>query len=147
METHMRSLLLALALLLPASAFADSKLSLPKVDDEIKAVGIVQLRASSPDPTFGGKGAQIGWLKAGEAAKILSVKHYISIFGTEVWVEVEKKSDPNAKGWIFAGLAKDISKGHASIVSVDSVESPEAAAARVAAANSARSDELIENEE
>jgi|GEM_PF-3182643 len=143
----MRALLLALSLLLPAAAFADNKPALPKVDDVIRALGVVQLRASSPDPTFGGKGAQIGWLKAGEAAKILTVKHYISIFGTEVWVEVEKKSDASARGWIYAGLAKDIAKGQASIFSVESVETAEASAAKVRAAASARSDELIENED
>src|SRR5262245_5525207 len=71
---------------LPCAAYTAGKSSVPKANDTVKATAPVKLRASSPDPSFGTKGDQIGWLKSGDLAIVLNVKSYISINGTEIWV-------------------------------------------------------------
>ncbi len=148
-------LLLALALILATPAFAQSERKparkIPAVNDLVETGGPVQLRASSPDPSFGGKGAQIGWVKAGEILEVLQVKNYVSVFGTEIWMEIRKKDHVKTQGWIFAGLANEISKGK-SVISVyvdpETRARQEAAAeeARAAAEAMARTDSLILDE-
>jgi hypothetical protein len=111
----MRTFLLILAFTFSTHAYAQGKGSLPKADDTIKAIGVIKLRDASPDPTFGSKGKQIGWLKEGEQAKVISAKRYIGILGTEVWLEVAKEGTPVVKGWILAGLEQDLANGHSTI--------------------------------
>jgi len=130
---------LTLCLFSSLSANAGNKPTLPKADDMVKITGVVKLRDSSPDPSFGGKGAQIGWLKADEVAKVLGVKHYISIFGTEIWLEIVKENDSSVKGWIFAGLAKDVAGGNSSIELLDAEPQTPAETA------SAKTDGLVDN--
>lgn len=152
----MRLALTLAALLTTAQASAEMKLAsphnIPKINDTVETGGLVQLRESSPDPTFGVKGAQKGWIKSGETLRVLNVKNYISVHGTEIWLEVEKKEDANVKGWIFAGLAKEMAKGK-SVVSVQltpeakAQAEEEARAAKAAADAMARSDALVRDEE
>lgn len=150
--------ILAFALILAASAahaetrVVDGTRSLPRVNDTVEAAGLVQIRESSPDPTFGKKGDPKGWLKAGETMRVLTVKNYISVYGSEIWLEVQREGEEKAAGWIFAGLAKEMAKGK-SVVSVHM--SPEAKAraeeeARAAKAQAdamARSDALVRDED
>lgn len=137
-------------------AHADFKMAaaqnLPKVDDTVETQGLVQLRESSPDPTFGVKGPQKGWIKAGEQLRVLNVKNYISVYGTEIWLEVQRKEDAKVQGWIFAGLAKELAKGKSVISLVVTPEQKaaaeaEARAAKAAAEAMAKSDALIRDEE
>lgn len=148
--------LLALSLALANTAGAETKMmdgakNIPQVDDTIETAGLVQLRESSPDPAFGVKGAQKGWLKAGELLKVLSVKNYISVYGTEIWLEVHRKDDARVNGWIFAGLAKEIARGKSVVMlhrdpEVQAQMDAQAAAARAAAEAMARTDALIRDE-
>ncbi len=134
----MKTAFLALFLTLPLLAQAASKSTLPRANDLVRATAPVKLRASSPDPSFGTKGDPIGWLKIGDQAIVLSVKSYISINGTEIWVEVAGKEDPQLKGWVYAGLAQSLNKGSLEVISQEIPADPIAPA-------SIRADDLIEN--
>lgn len=135
----MKFVILALLFTFTLQAQAAGKSSLPKANDIVKATAPVKLRASSPDPSFGGKGDQIGWLKSGELAVVLSVKSYISVFGTEIWVEVAGKEDASLKGWIYAGLAQSMNKGSLEVVPQEIPVADPVAPAPV------RADDFVEN--
>jgi hypothetical protein len=142
-------------LFMSAPAYAEKKLAssanFPKIQDTIEIAGFVQLRSSSPDPTFGVKGSQLGWIKAGEKLKVLGVKSYISVHGSEIWLEVQKLENTAVSGWIFAGLASEISKGKSvvnTVVSPDAkaASEAEARAAKASADAMANTDSLIRDE-
>lgn len=137
--------LLAISLTL-STAQAASKASLPRANDLVKTTMPVKIRASTPDPSFGGKGEQIGWLKSGDLAVVLSVKSYISISGTEIWVEVAGKEDTSLRGWVYAGLAQNMGKGGGAALEIVPAEAP-APAAIVEPAHVIRADDFVENED
>lgn len=100
--------LMLTALLASASAFAGT---LPEADQKLEATGQLALRASSPDATFGTKGEKIGWIEQGQAVKVVSAKQHLTVFGLEVWVEVQSVADASVKGWIFDGMSAEVLKG------------------------------------
>lgn len=107
----MKALILAaltLSLLASASAMAAS---FPQENEKLEATAQIALRASSPDASFGTKGEKIGWIQQGDAVKVISAKQHSTVFGFEVWVEVQSLSDASVKGWIFDGMSAEVLKG------------------------------------
>jgi hypothetical protein len=100
--------ILTLSLLASASAMAAS---IPQENEKLEATAQIALRASSPDASFGTKGEKIGWIAQGDAVKVLSSKQISTVFGFEVWVEVQSLSDGRVKGWIFNGMSAEVLKG------------------------------------
>ena len=108
MKTYLLAMLTA-ALFASVSAFAET--SFPEENQKLEANSQIALRASSPDSSFGSKGEQIGWIKAGTEIKVISAKQHSTVFGFEVWVEVVSLSDASVKGWVFDGMSSDVLKG------------------------------------
>lgn len=105
----MKTLLALLALLPAASALADT--ALPQSGDLVEIQGAAAaLRSSTPDSLLGAA-PQVGWVKKGEAVRVLETRQYLSMFGTEIWVEVQKEDDASVHGWIYDGLGKEILAG------------------------------------
>jgi hypothetical protein len=112
----MQKLILALGFALlfsAASAFAEDGVKLPAESEKLTASGQLALRATSPDAELGIKGEKIGWVKQGEELKVLSLKQVSTVFGFEVWVEVQ--SAGGQKGWIFDGMAAEVLRGKANL--------------------------------
>ncbi|MGZ3659111.1 MAG: SH3 domain-containing protein [Bdellovibrionota bacterium] len=95
-----------------ATAFADEA-RFPATGENLESTGHLALRASSPDSDFGTQGATIAWLKEGDSLKVLSLKQVSTVFGFEVWVEVQAAN--GSKGWINDGMALDVLKGRGSL--------------------------------
>lgn len=112
-------LMMISTLLASASALADS---FPEAEQKLEATGQLALRASSPDASFGTKGEKIGWIKAGEAVKVLSAKQHLTVFGLEVWVEVQSLSDASVKGWVFDGMSAEVLKGQGKLAAQERAE-------------------------
>ncbi len=85
--------------------------SFPQENEKLEATAQIALRASSPDASFGTKGEKIGWIQQGDAVKVISAKQHSTVFGFEVWVEVQSLSDASVKGWIFDGMSAEVLKG------------------------------------
>lgn len=115
----LKPLMMIAALLASASAFAES---FPEANQKLEATGQLALRASSPDASFGTKGEKIGWIKQGEAVKVLSSKQHLTVFGLEVWVEVQSVSDASVKGWIFDGMSAEVLKGQGKLAAAPAQE-------------------------
>lgn len=114
----MKALFVIFALNLPFQAHAGetSRAVAFRQDEVLEALApALALREATPDPDFGGKAPQIGWIKRGEQLRVLGVKNYISILGTEIWMEVQKLDDPSVRGWIFAGMSQDLQKGNSPV--------------------------------
>jgi hypothetical protein len=118
-------MMMSFSLLISTSVFADS---FPIADQKLEATGQLALRASSPDASFGTKGEKIGWIKAGEAVKVLSAKQHLTVFGLEVWVEVQSLSDDSVKGWVFDGMSAEVLKGRGKLVDLAKAEKVEVVA-------------------
>lgn len=132
-------------LALPLPAFAEAPHELPRKDDVLEvASAAAPLRESTPDALFGGKAHQIGWVKKGEAVKVLEARQYLSIFGLEIWLEVRKVDDPNSHGWVFDGMSAEILKGKASFSITQSAPQPEPAG-HPADEAAKRADALVED--
>ncbi|HEY8278208.1 MAG TPA: hypothetical protein VIH99_01205 [Bdellovibrionota bacterium] len=86
---------------------------LPKQNEKLAASGHLALRATSPDSSFGTKGEKIGWIQTGDRVKVLSAKQVSTVYGFEVWVEVQSE---NAQGWVYDGMAPDVLEGRALLV-------------------------------
>jgi len=108
-----------LSLLASASAVAAS---FPQENEKLEASAQIALRASSPDASFGTKGTQIGWIKQGDTVKVISAKQHSTVFGFEVWVEVQSLSDSAVKGWIFNGMSAEVLKGHGKLHAAEAQE-------------------------
>lgn len=125
------------SLLLALPAFAGT--GIPQKDDTLEiAAPAVAIRDATPDPTFGGQGAQTGWLKKGEEVRVLSTRQYLTIFGMEIWLEVQKGDDAATRGWVLDGMSQDLQKGKANLKITKSAReepklTPEAKAALEAA--------------
>lgn len=115
----LKPLMMIAALLASASAFAES---FPEANQKLEATGQLALRASSPDASFGTKGEKIGWIKQGEAVKVLSAKQHLTVFGLEVWVEVQSVSDASVKGWVFDGMSAEVLKGQGKLAAAPAQE-------------------------
>ena len=103
-------LLLAVALC-SFSAYGADTGHFPQKDDILVAeFTAIPLHEATPDPSFGGKAAQIGWIQKGQAVKVLETKQYLSMFGTEIWLEVAKENEPAVRGWVMAGMTGGQSK-------------------------------------
>jgi hypothetical protein len=111
--------MMIVSLLASASAFAES---FPEANQKLEATGQLALRASSPDASFGTKGEKIGWIKQGEAVKVLSSKQHLTVFGLEVWVEVQSVSDASVKGWVFDGMSAEVLKGQGKLAAAPAQE-------------------------
>ncbi len=103
-----------MALLASTAALADT--SFPQENEKMEATAQIALRASSPDASFGTKGEKIGWIQQGDAVKVISAKQHSTVFGFEVWVEVQSLSDSSVKGWVFAGMSAEVLKGKGKLV-------------------------------
>jgi hypothetical protein len=134
--------MLALALFLPLAALGAETHDLPQVNDLLESQGAASaLRESTPDPSFGGRGRQIGWVKKGERLRTLETRLYLTIFGTEIWIEVEKDGDPSVHGWVFDGMTREVQDGQASFAVVQKAkeaEDPRDAAERESARDADR---------
>jgi hypothetical protein len=109
----------ALAILLLTAtlpAFAES-FGLPQ-KDELLTVGaaMVPLFESTPSPAIGENSAHAGLIRKGELVKVLDTKQYLSMFGTELWVQVARQGEPAMKGWAFSGTLNDIRQGRSKFV-------------------------------
>lgn len=116
----MQKLIIALGIVLvftTASAFAGD-VQLPQVSEKLESSGQLALRASSPDASFGTKGEKIGWVRQGEVVKALSVKQVSTVFGFEVWIEVQAAN--GVKGWIYDGLAAEVLRGASNLARLES---------------------------
>jgi hypothetical protein len=126
-------LLATLLLLTTTPAHAD--VDLPRVNDVLEmSAAAAPLRESTPDALFGGKAAQIGWIRKGESVKVLEARQYLSIFGLEIWLEVQKTDDATVHGWVYDGMSKEIIKGKSNFVIAKRPEEAKPAAAVAAAA-------------
>jgi hypothetical protein len=126
----MKALHLLLALLSPAAYAATS---LPQSGDLVEAAGdAVVLRSSTPDSLLGTHGSQVGWIRVGESMRVLETRQYVSIFGTEVWVEVQKTDDSAVQGWILDGVSSQLSGGKAALRVTETVKPATAAPASLA---------------
>jgi len=148
----MKTLMLTLTFLACAPlARADS--DLPQKDDLVGASVPSALRESTPDAMFGGQAAQIGWLQKGEQVRVLETRQYLSIFGVEIWIEVQKVDDSAVHGWVLDGMGKDIVKGKSALTITQTAASlhpkapPEPVDPRDAAAAAAakEGDHLVED--
>ncbi|MGZ3702039.1 MAG: hypothetical protein ACXWR1_12740 [Bdellovibrionota bacterium] len=148
----MRTLILALTLL-AGSPLAHADTDLPQKDDMLEAAAPTALRESTPDAMFGGQAAQIGWIKKGESVRVLETRQYLSIFGVEIWIEVQKLDDAAVHGWVLDGMGKDIVKGKSALSITQTAASlhpkapPEPVDPREAAASAAakEGDHLVED--
>jgi len=105
----MKNLFALLALLPATHALADT--ALPASGDLVEIQGAAAaLRSSTPDSLLGAA-SQVGWVKKGETVRVLETRQYLSMFGTEIWVEVQKEDDSSLHGWIFDGIGKEIVAG------------------------------------
>ncbi len=103
-----------------ATAFAED--SFPEANQKLEATGQLTLRASSPDASFGTKGEKIGWIQQGEAVKVISAKQHLTVFGLEVWVEVESVKNSSVKGWVFDGMSAEVLKGQGKLAAMETQE-------------------------
>ncbi|HEY8280749.1 MAG TPA: SH3 domain-containing protein [Bdellovibrionota bacterium] len=110
------------------TVMAESHSAIPQKDQilEVRAAALA-LRDSTPDPSLGSKGTRIGWVKKGEVVKVLETKQYLTIFGTEIWAEVEKQDDASQHGWVLVGMAKEIMAGQSGLISPHVAAEEEAA--------------------
>jgi hypothetical protein len=123
--------LFMLVALLPAAAQASA--SLPQSGDLVEVANeAVVLRNATPDALMGSRGAQIGWIRVGESMRVLETRQYVSMFGTEVWVQVQKTDDTAVQGWILDGVSSQLTSGKASLRVTETVKSATAAPASMA---------------
>jgi len=119
MKAYLLAVMMIASLLASASALAET---FPQENDKLEASAQIALRASSPDASFGTKGEKIGWIKQGDAVKVISAKQHSTVFGFEVWVEVQSLSDSSVKGWIFDGMSAEVLKGKGKLVAPEALE-------------------------
>jgi len=108
MKTYVVAILIA-SFFVSAQGLADS--SFPEENQKLEATAQVALRASSPDASFGTKGERIGWILQGESVRVVSAKQHMTVFGLEVWVEVESTKHAAVKGWVFNGMSGEVLQG------------------------------------
>jgi hypothetical protein len=128
----MQKLIIALGMALlftTASAFAETA-KLPEASEKLDSQGQLALRAASPDAAFGTKGEKIGWVKQGETVKVVSLKQVSTVFGFEVWIEVQAAD--GKQGWIYDGMTSEVLRGNANLARH---EAAEAAGTMLAKAN------------
>ena len=60
--------------------------------------------------------------------RVLEARQYISVFGAELWLKVEKLGATKGTGWIRAGLSQELAKGNAGfdLMQSEKLESEEA---------------------
>lgn len=140
------SLLLGLLASWPAQA--QQRMELPRAGDILETTAAaLPLRDGTPDPSFGGKAPQVGWVKRGELVKVLSTKAYLSVMGTEIWIEVQKEGE-GQQGWVFGGMAGSEQPGDFGFAQAPgSAGTARTIEAARAAELSRATDSLIEDEE
>ncbi len=119
MKTYLLAAMMIASLFASASALAET---FPQENDKLEASAQIALRASSPDASFGTRGEKIGWIKQGDAVKVISAKQLSTVFGFEVWVEVQSLSDSSVKGWVFDGMIAEVLKGNGKLVAPEALE-------------------------
>lgn len=97
-------MLLTLALLtLPAKGLAAD---VPQKDDVLELTATAApVRSGTPDALFSDLAPQIGWIRKGEVVRVLDSRQNLTVFGTDVWLEVQKLDDSAVHGWVLAGTS------------------------------------------